>query len=518
MSLGLWPEAVPFDPDDGTALSELRKHFDATALPPAVLLVAARSLRDSAWAARAAIGLARALAGTRTIVLADLDFEQASLHDALGAANGEGVADALLFGASLERVTLHPAGEPFEFVPAGAYAPEPDELMAHSSWARLLAELAARDALLLGWAPLGTRGLDSIAERIPAVVLLSEESDVTGTAARLPESIRIEGIVRPASPPPPPPVEPPAEPEPEAVVPTAEPVVDEPADARIEGFDPTSHDAAADVSTERPRSAKDEAREALKAELRARQQATEIPSAPPAPQPVAKEAAVRTRPAEPAGQPANRKGILILASSIGVLVIISLLVISYIRGRNHTLPNGQVVQPAGPAEPAGEILGYSVAIESYDRMAAAVARADSLGMAEPGVTFYVAPFTLDSATWYRVLAGPLVDSLAAAATMQGLVDRGLKVAASQGDVRSTPLAFEIGRFETREEAEQRMNELKTEGVPSYVVEVPYTQGPSRYHLYAGAYSGPSEAMTMRGLLRGAGIPDTLVLRVGRNSP
>jgi hypothetical protein len=37
----------------------------------------------------------------------------------------------------------------------------------------------------------------------------------------------------------------------------------------------------------------------------------------------------------------------------------------------------------------------------------------------------------------------------------------------------------------------------------------------RYHLYAGAYSVPSEAEAMRALLRTAGVPDTLVVRIGQ---
>jgi hypothetical protein len=197
MSLGLWPEAVPFDPESDTAIHDLRKHFDPAALPAAVLLVAARNLRDSEWAAKAARGLARALARDRTVVLADLDFDQPALHTIVGTTNAEGVADALLFGASLERVTLQPAGEPFEFVPAGAFAPEPDQLMSHPGWGRLLSELTARNALLLAWAPLGASGLDDFAARVASVVILADDIDVTPTVAMLPEATRVEGVIKP---------------------------------------------------------------------------------------------------------------------------------------------------------------------------------------------------------------------------------------------------------------------------------------------------------------------------------
>jgi hypothetical protein len=99
--------------------------------------------------------------------------------------------------------------------------------------------------------------------------------------------------------------------------------------------------------------------------------------------------------------------------------------------------------------------------------------------------------------------------------MQTLVARGAKTAESPGDVRETPLAFLIGAYDVRVDADARMNQLRESGVPSYVVEVPYTSGPVRYHLYAGAYSVPSEAEAMRALLRTAGVPDTLVVRIGQ---
>jgi hypothetical protein len=61
-----------------------------------------------------------------------------------------------------------------------------------------------------------------------------------------------------------------------------------------------------------------------------------------------------------------------------------------------------------------------------------------------------------------------------------------------------------------------MAQLSQLDIPSYVIEVPYTNGPPRYFLYSGAYSGAAEADVMRQLLRSAGLADTLVERTGRS--
>ncbi len=529
MTLGLWPEAVPFDPDSGTALHELRKHFDAAQLPAALLLVCGRSQRGSLWAQQAAIGLARALAGgPRPVVLVDLDFEGASLHERLNEANGEGLANALLFGASLERVTLRPAGEAFEFVPPGAFAPDPSELLTDPGWVRLLAELATRNALLLAWAPVGTPGLNVLAERIQAVVVLAEENEVAATVALMPESIRVEGMIRPAppvsleltpvpqpEPEPVPPAPPAATPEASLPAPEAEAA---PTRAVVEAAaaDATAPIMSAADEVERIRLPKDEAREALMAELRARQRVAARAGAGDGDKAAdgtqGEDSVVVTR--EPA-PPRNYRTWFIGVGALLLIVILSALGGMLLGGgptkSPQTLPP---VNASGPPEPAGEILGYSVAVESYDRQTRAQNRADTLALAEPNVSFYLAPVRVDQDLYFRVLAGPFTDSLTAAREMHTLVDRGLKTANSPTDIRSTPLAFLIGRYDTRDEALQKMNELKTT-VPSYVVEVPYSRGPMHYHVYAGAFAGETEALVMRDMLKHAGVQDTLVLRVGR---
>jgi hypothetical protein len=522
MSLGLWPDAVPFDPD-GTESHELRKHFDPARLPAALLVVCARDLRGSDWAPRAAIGLARALAGgARPVVLVDVDFEQPTLHSVLGEANGEGLADALLFGASLERVTLAPAGESFEFVPCGAYAPDPPDLMGHAGWARLLSELATRNALLLAYAPLGVPGLDTLADRISSVLVLAGEMEMAPTVAQLPETISVEGVVRPARPrsPAPAAVET-AEPPSPAPVPVPEDETPAPSTSPA-GVLPI--EPVAPVSSGPVRLPKDEAREALAAELRARQRAAERGAEGEAEQTTGAHPIVAggapTRPS-PAPRPAARTPRWVWPVLIAAVALVSWFV-GQMMGGGRPEPTLTVAptQPTnGPAEPAGVILGYSVAIEAYDQLSLALARADSLALVDSTMQFYIAPVRVDQQLFYRVMAGPLPDSASASVVLHSLVSRGLKTAANEDwDVRPTPLAFLLGQYEVRDSALSRMTALRAQGVPGYIIEVPYTQGPPRFHLYGGAYEKPSEAEVMREVLRRAGVLDTLVLRLGRTLP
>ncbi|MGH7555810.1 MAG: SPOR domain-containing protein, partial [Longimicrobiales bacterium] len=167
-------------------------------------------------------------------------------------------------------------------------------------------------------------------------------------------------------------------------------------------------------------------------------------------------------------------------------------------------------------EPSGVALPYSVAIEAHQDLPTAVRRVESLARVEPAVGFYIAPILVDSALYYRVMAGPVTDSTAAANVMESLIRRGHKTGGSDWDIRATPYAFRLGEYELREQAEQRMKELQQLDIPSYVLEVPFTNGPPRYYLYSGAYSGPAEADVMRKLLRSAGLNETLVERTGRS--
>jgi hypothetical protein len=109
------PEAkdrsVPFDPGAGSGP-------DGVLLPPrdggeVVALLVDASVRGDLWGERAAVALAREWAARgRKVVLVDGDVETPSLHELLRVPNLEGLADAILYGASLERVETPPRASP----------------------------------------------------------------------------------------------------------------------------------------------------------------------------------------------------------------------------------------------------------------------------------------------------------------------------------------------------------------------------------------------------------------------
>ncbi len=524
MSLGLWPDAVPFDPGSGTASHDMKSHLNAAALPEALLLVTEPG--TAAWAGQAAVAVARALGEPdRRVVLVDVHVAAPALHEVLGEPNGEGIADVVLFGASLERVTLRPAGEPFDFVPAGAFAPDPAAVLDSDAWLRLLALIHADGATLLAFVRTDTAGLDALAARIPSVMVLADPERMTAVVAHLPESIVVHGVIRPALAVP---VdaeatggggEPAPAPGPAAIAPADAPATDPdaaPADEPpgavpvvLAGQETPAAPAAAE-----PAEAEDAIGRAMIADLEHRQRsAVDAPVALPFDRELVGAAVP-----DGTGKRSSLAPWLITAV---VVVILAAGAVVFGPGFMGPQPATVAAGPAGPAAatalPRAEVLAWSVAIESLESFPEAALRADSLTAAVPGTLFSVAPIRVDGTTFYRILAGPLPDSASAAAAMQALVDRGLKIAPTPWDVRNTPLAFAIESHGDRAQADARVAELRALGVPGYVIEVPYTDGATRHQIYAGAYSAPSEAEAMRELLRTHVLPDTLVVRVGRIS-
>ena len=507
MSLGLWPDAVPFDPGSGTVSQDMTALVNAATLPDALLLVS--DAAAGGWVGAAALAVARALAESQPrVLLLDLDVAQPSLHTEAGEPNGEGIADVILFGASLERVAVRPAGERFDLIPAGAFAPDPAAVLESGTWKRLLDQSRAAGTMMLGFVRTGTAGLDAIAGHIPGVIVLADPAQVASVVAGLPESIVVHGVIRPVEPAPAVPTPVPAEPS----SPPAEPIVDAAAIA-------VPSPGAGEVSSEAVEAAApadDAVGAAMIAELERRQAIrAEVAPAAEALPPVATPVVHRQTPVKKR-RVGTWAAVLVAVAPIVILAIVY--VPRFLGPADPPAAPAQAANTAPARVSAGALpLSWSVAIESMDNLAAAFARADSLGTAAPGLQFYIAPIQVDGVSFYRILAGPMADSASAAAAMQSLVDRGLKIAASPWDARSTPLAFIIEAHEDRIEAEFRVAELRDLGVPTYILEVPGAEGSVRHTLYAGAYSAPSEAEAMRALLRSNVLPDTLVVRVGRVS-
>jgi hypothetical protein len=147
---------VPFDPASGSG-------SDGVELPPpegeVVTVLADAGVRGDLWAERSAVALARAWGGRgRKVVLVDGDVETPSLHELLDVQNLEGISDALLYGASPERVTVSVAGEPFRFIPSGTVVADPAGFRGSDRWGGLLDGFRSREEVVILFLPAGGNG------------------------------------------------------------------------------------------------------------------------------------------------------------------------------------------------------------------------------------------------------------------------------------------------------------------------------------------------------------------------
>jgi hypothetical protein len=470
MTVGTWPNAVPFDPGSGAALRAWEGLVGSVeAVPSPMLLVSGEAARYSGWSARTALELADALAGHRAVLLIDLHFDATDLGE-LAPPDREGISDVLLFGASLERVAVSPRGHRFSFIPTGPLVSDAEELLRSPAWTRVFDDAARSHTLVMGFVPWRSRGLAALLQRVRDFVFLGGSADARIAAGYLPADARALGVLGPAS----------ILKRPAVVRPPAESVIPTAAGAVTVTPSPLVLPTAA------------------AAEAAAEPDGVAIDTAPP--------------------KWYRRAWVLVLALVVaGGLTLLQLS--GVLRPDQAVAPQvpapPAAAAPGDPGSPGGEALPYSVAIEAHQELATALRSVANLSEAEPAMGFYLAPILVDSVLYYRVMAGPVRDSASAAAVLQKLVDDKRMTSATDWQIRNTPLAFLLGVYDTRAAAEQRVGELAAQRIPAYVLEVPYSNGGARYHLYCGAYSGPGEADVMRQLLGNAGLETNLVERVGR---
>lgn len=526
MDLNSWPKPVPFDPERADTLSALDAVLSSLqGKGTAILLIIGQEADRSGWGRRTAMALADAWPRrNQPTVLADVSFDAPTLHANTDRENDEGIVDVLLFGASIGRVARPIAGHSFAFAPAGAFIPDPAALMREQAWDRLIAECVTRGSRLLCYVAAGTNGLSSLASRVEQAVFIGSGEDAGRAILLLPEELRILAVLTPAPPPPP-----------------ASSEADEFEGAQGAGGMPEEGDLP------------DQSREALIADLRARQRSTggltppadepatepeeaapgeseaeegESPAgewwmdldqeaAPEGPEEAGEAAPGRTGPPARDRRRSTLRVILLVVASIVIIAIVWYL----LSGRPGSARTGMVEGPGiAPQALATPSLAapYSVAVEAQRGLAAAEDRLAELRSTVPDIGFYIAPASTDTVPYYRIMAGPVADSAAALAVLDELLERGVKGARSARDVEYTPLAFLLDDFQTREAAAQIAAELRQRGIPSYVLAVPEPAG-LHFRLYAGAYAGAAEAGSMRRLLHDAGLNDTLVQRTGRST-
>jgi hypothetical protein len=176
-------------------------------------------------------------------------------------------------------------------------------------------------------------------------------------------------------------------------------------------------------------------------------------------------------------------------------------------------PAGAAAAVAGTVE-----LPWVVAMEAHTELATAFARLDAL-YGEPGtLAFHIVPLERDGSVYYHIMAGPVPDSARAVALRDTLLARRLKTAVLPTDIRHAPLAFLVGEYGDRQNADRSIDELRRRAVPSYRVMADAPDGYPMYRVYVGGYMSPGEADAMRQRLRAAGAVDSLVTRTGTFHP
>jgi hypothetical protein len=157
-----------------------------------VAVVASEGAVEAGWAASAALDLARSWSarGAR-VVLADGAVHYPTLHMAASVANGEGLTDAALFGASVGRVARPVDDGAFFLITAGTAVANANSVPASPRWGRLLKGFVEADVHLLLFLRDGDSGCAAFLGSASDIVVLAESGEGVPGAVR-----DLEGLVR----------------------------------------------------------------------------------------------------------------------------------------------------------------------------------------------------------------------------------------------------------------------------------------------------------------------------------
>jgi hypothetical protein len=170
------PWALPVSVDHDVPSVNLAPPTDGSGA--VVALVADEGPRTHGWASRVAVSLAREWAGDGLkVFLADGDLDRPALHRILERENGEGVADAVVYGASPGRIGRPVPEGGFLFASAGTVVANLEEAWSHPRWAVLLDAFRESGSLLLLFLPAGEGdGLNALVGQADRVIWLADEA------------------------------------------------------------------------------------------------------------------------------------------------------------------------------------------------------------------------------------------------------------------------------------------------------------------------------------------------------
>lgn len=409
---------------------------------------------DPADAARVALGIARAQARHRRVVVADLVGEIAILQHHLPTDATYGLVDAAQYGVSLGKIAypIDPAKNLY-IIPSGVGPIDHTALLQSARWAALMRTFRQADTLVLLVAPARLRQLGALVRDTDGLVAVGdvEVADDARVISRVPAP-----VAEAASPP---------APTPDASAPTASA--------------PHSPDAPAPRAT-RPMPWLMLAIGAIAVALAAGAwmwNARRTASAGTlAAAPIAHDSAFARDTTVDVGAPASNAGLAI----------------------------------ANPADSA-IAAAYAVTLVTFNTAAAAEAQVDrSNGQGLPAVTISYVALGADSSRWYRVFVGAY-HTRASADSLLGMMRRRGLLAASAGRVVEAPLAVLVRDKVPFSDAHTIATSYRAKGIPVYAL----VQDDGSYTLYAGAFESPEQAGQLLSTLRAAGENPAVVYRTGR---
>lgn len=175
------PDWQPFDPSAGSVSTAATPPSPDESGRRVVMVVPTAAVEGGGWAARTTVALARTWgAEGMKVFLADLSVRRPVLHEVVGVENGEGISDALLYGASIQRIAVS-TDEPFFFAPAGTVVSDAEPVLGHPRWEVLTQGFSSAGVTLLLYVPLDLPGMSSLLHRASEVILLATEAEATAT-------------------------------------------------------------------------------------------------------------------------------------------------------------------------------------------------------------------------------------------------------------------------------------------------------------------------------------------------
>jgi hypothetical protein len=165
--------------------------------------------------------------------------------------------------------------------------------------------------------------------------------------------------------------------------------------------------------------------------------------------------------------------------------------------------------PANPRDSA-RAAAWSVELKSFATPAGAVMELEAQQEVLPAATF--APMVDGDIRWFPLIGGAYPDSAGAIALLNTLRSHGmLRTEPGYSPVKRRPYAFLVQTKVRPDSAGPAVSSYVERGLPVYALQ----QNDGTATLYAGAFQTPEQAALLAESLKGAGIAPTLVYRTGR---